>query len=226
MAIQKKKIPEYFHKHTIIDELQKIKKEKQNADEEYLKYLNDYENEIQKYSVDLLEDIVIGDNQAFDDFLKIKDIRNFIYYYAYHINKYHKFRFHNETIVHEIKVQIYNHIIRNYRIYYEPHEFSLLINSMRKWLKLKVNESIKIVFMPKNDERLNQSFLDAECEDSDDFVVRDLMERYLDEEEKQVFELRFFDNMGYVEIGEEMGFSKDTAQRRYNKCLEKLKEYL
>lgn len=182
--------------------------------------------EIKNYAVGLLTSIKNGDNNAFEELLKIRDIRNFIYHYSFHIRKYHKFRYSENDVIHEIKFQMYYHISQNYRIYNEPHEFSLLIGSMRNWIKPKVSNALKTIYKPKDDDYITETYLEETEYDDSELIVRDYMNCYLDEYEQVIFELRFFKQMNLVDIGEQVGKGKDSVARRYEKILLKLKEEL
>jgi predicted DNA-binding protein (UPF0251 family) len=187
-------------------------------------------NEIDKfrvYSVKLLEDVKKSDDDAFNELVNIKDIRNFTYHYAYHIEKYHRYKYKLDYIVDEIKMNIFYHIKRNYRIYDEPHELSLLINSMRGWIKHKVSEGLKSTYKPKDDDYISEIYVEDTSYDETEFHVREIVKEFLDEEELKVFELRFFSNMNYDDIAAIVGKSRATCQRIYvNKIKRKLKKCL
>lgn len=186
------------------------------------KYLDD----LRRYQVKLIQDIKDGEKSAFDRLLEVKDIRNFIYHYAWHIRKYFNFNYSEDDIVNEIKYQLFYTIKNNYRIYNQPNEISLLINSMRRWIKQKVSSELKETYRPKTDSYLPQLFIEDNSYDRTEPWVREIMEKILTDEDREVFELRFFKGMGYKQIGIQMGKSKDAIQRRYEKILRQIKGYL
>lgn len=221
------KMKELFKNRPIFQELANIRKMIKNTDdpqerEEFL----DREDAIREFSVSLLERVKNKDDGAFDDLMSIKDMRNFLYFYTYHIREYHKFKYEKHNVLHEVRYQIFYHVVNNYRIYDEPHEISLLITSMRNWIRQKVSTSLKSTYSPKVDEKLDSVFLEETENDESEILVRDLLIRYLNEEEQLVFELKFFHGKGFVEIGQAIGASKDTAQRRYKRALGKLSKVL
>ena len=189
--------------------------------------LEQEKDSIKEFSVGILQRIKDGDEFAFNELIQLKDIRNFIYYYAYCIGKYHKFFYDEEIIVQEIMYQLFYHIKKNYRIYYQPNEISLLIVSMRGWIRQNVSKSLKRNFFPKRDEYLKTSNVEEDEDCFSDVFVEDYLDQSgLTERERKVFQLRFYDMYGYVEIGKIMGFSKDSAQRSYIKALEKIKKVI
>lgn len=225
--IRKKKLPDDFFDHTFISELKMVRtlKKEHRKNKKYLEYLSDYERDIQKYCVGILERVKDGDNNAFDELLKLKDIRNFIYYHSYHVHDFFKYKFDEEDIVHEVRYQLFYHLYHNYRIYNEPHEIVLFVNSMRSWMRFKAGKIMLDVNKPKNDEYLQEAFLESHIPE-DELIIEDLIERYLTGDERKVFELRHLEDLKYVDIGEELGFSKDTAQRKYLKALDIIKKKL
>lgn len=220
-------IKELFQTKPIYKELKEVRKEIAKTNDEHKKNeLELYEDRIRKFSVSVLERVKNNEENSFENLMMIKDMRNFLHYYAYQIRKFHKFRYKKQNVLHEIRFQIFYHVSNNYRIYNEPHEISLLIMSMRGWIKQKVSEELSNAYKPKEDEQINNAFL--ECTEFDDtkVFVYDLINRYLDDEEREVFELKFFEGRGFVEVGKIMGFSKDTAQRRYKRSLNKIKKVI
>jgi len=218
---------ELFKQKTINQELTEIRNKISSSDNEEIKIkLEMYEDQIREFSVYIIQCVKDGLEGAFDDLMNIKDMRNFLHFYTYHIREYHKFRYSKQNVIHEVRYQIFYHVVNNYRIYNEPHEISLLIMSMRNWIRQKVSNALKNTYNPKNDEVLDQVFLEATDHDDTEILVRDLVDRYLDGEEKTVFEMKFFEGRGYVDIGKQLGVSKDTAQRRYKSALEKLKRVI
>jgi hypothetical protein len=185
-----------------------------------------YEDRIREFSVSLLLKVKSKEEGAFEELMNIKDMRNFLHFYTYHIREFQKFRYSKQNVLHEVRFQIFYHVVNNYRIYEEPHEISLLITSMRNWIRQKVSYALKNTYNPKDDEKLDQVFLESSALDDSEILVRDLVERYLDDEEEKVFELRFFEGRGFVEIGRAIGSSKDTAQRRYKRALRKFYKIL
>jgi hypothetical protein len=183
-------------------------------------------DELREYQVNLLVAVKSGEEFAFDELLQVKDINNFIYHYAWHIQKYYRFQYSEIDVVSEIKCQIYYMIRKNYRIYNQPNEFSLLINSMRRWIKQKVGSELKDTYKPKRDEFLPVLFIEDESYDYSESWVRDVAEKILTPEDQIVFELRFFEGRGYKQIGQELGKSKDAMQRRYEKILRQIRGYL
>lgn len=196
------------------------------GDKNAIAAIDKYLDELRSYQVDLLQGIKDGKEHAFDELLEVKDIRNFIYHYAWHIRKYFRFHYSEEDVVNEIKYQLFYSIKNNYRIYNQPNEFSLLINSMRRWIKQKVGNELKDTYRPKVDNFLPQLFIEDESYDGTETWVREVMDKILTDEDKRVFELRFFEGMGYKQIGIKMGKSKDAIQRRYEKILFLIKNYL
>lgn len=222
-----KTLRETFKQKPIYQELAEIRtRMKVTDDENERKELMEYEDRIRVYSVFLLDRVKNREDGAFEELMQIKDMRNFLHFYTYHIREFYKFKYGKQNVLHEVRFQIFYHVVNNYRIYNEPHEISLLITSMRGWIRQKVAGALKLTYSPKNDEKIEASFLEETEIDSSELLVRDLMERYLDETEKKVFEMKFFENRGYVEIGIEIGASKDTAQRRYKRALSKFNKIL
>lgn len=195
-------------------------------DEETSKAIEKYLNDLRDYQVDILLRIKSGDEKAFEEFLNIKDIRNFVYYYAWHIRKYFRFYFSEDDVVHEIQYQMYYIIRKNYRIYNQPNEISLLINSMRSWIRQKVSGELLADYKPKKDMMLSNYNVEDQSQDTSELWVREIMDKTLSEEDTEIFELRFFDGYGYKQIGQMVGKSKDAIQRRYNKILDQIKDYL
>lgn len=218
---------ERFHDYPIYKELDKIKKRIDTTDDmiEMLE-LEDDLMVIKEFSIKLIQDVKDGKEFAFDTLMSIKDMRNFLYHYAYHIAKHHKFKYKENDILHEIRHQIFYHIKKNYRLYNEPHEIGLLIMSMRGWIKQKVSNSLKPFYHPKTDSYLKQFFLDSGEGNISDVYVNDILTKCLTKEEYEVYVLRVEQNYRLYEIGELMGYSKDTAKRRYQRAIEKLKKEL
>lgn len=222
-----KSLREVFKQKPIYQELAEIRTRiKTTKDEEEKKRLIEYEDQIRVYSVFLLDRVKNREEGAFEELMRIKDMRNFLHFYTYHIREFYKFKYGKQNVLHEVQFQIFYHVVNNYRIYNEPHEISLLITSMRGWIRQKVAGALKITYSPKSDEKIDSAFLEETEMDNSELLVRDLMDRYLDETEKKVFEMKFFENKGYVEIGVEIGASKDTAQRRYKRALNKFNKIL
>src|SRR5690625_6038613 len=72
--------------------------------------------------------------------MEIKDMKNFVYYYTFHIRKFHRYKHPEDEVMHEVMIIVFKHIKYNYRIYNEPHEVSLLINSMRTKVRFRSEE--------------------------------------------------------------------------------------
>jgi len=218
---------ELFRHKPIFQELAEVRTKISRAeDEKAKKEFEAYEDQIREFSVFILQRVKDREDGAFEDLMNLKDMRNFLHFYTYHIREYHKFRYTKQNVIHEVRYQIFYHVVNNYRIYNEPHEISLLIMSMRNWIRQKVSNALKNTYNPKNDEILDQVFLEASDFDDTEIIVRDLVNRYLNDDERMVFELKFFQGRGYVDIGQQIGTSKDTAQRRYKSALEKLKRVI
>lgn len=180
---------------------------------------------LKEYSVGIIEEIRENKEFAFEKLIMSRDIRNFCYYYAYHIAKYHNFYFTKEETLVEIYNQLFLHLKRNYRVYDEPHEFSLIINSMRGWIRYKVSNALVKVNSKMDRDTLEHTFIEEDVNYSD-FEVDELAQKVLNEEEYSVFTKRFFDYMIYKDIGRDMGYSKDSAQRTYFRALEKIKDQI
>lgn len=198
----------------------------ESEDEVVIVAVEKFLDDLRDYQVNLLEDVKNGVESAFDELVQVKDIRNFIYHYAWHIRKYYNFRYKEEDIVNEIKHQIFLLIKKNYRIYNQPNEFSLLINSMRRWIKQKVGSELKELYRPKNDSYLSRINVEDDSFDHTEGWVRGIMAKILTPEDQKIFELRFFGGFGYKEIGVKLGKSKDAIKRRYEKNLTQIKGYL
>lgn len=82
------------------------------------------------------------------------------------------------------------------------------------------------MFFPKSDENLKVSIIDSEFSDYSIAVVNELIDKCLDDREREIFELRFFDNYRFMEIAKIIGSNKDTVHRTYKKSLDKIKEEL
>ncbi|WP_257064304.1 RNA polymerase sigma factor [Priestia megaterium] len=220
-------LQELFKTKPIYHEITEIRTQlKKDITPEDRRYLEEREEQIRAYSVFLLDRVKNREEGAFEELMQIKDMRNFLHFYTHHIREYHKFRYGKQNVLHEVRFQIFYHVVNNYRIYNEPHEISLLIMSMRNWIRQKVSGALKSTYNPKDDERLEAIFLEETEIDDTEMLVRDLVDRYLDDEERMVFEMKFFEERGFVEIGIEIGASKDTAQRRYKRALNKLNKIL
>lgn len=223
-SLDKNELRKIFKNKPIYKELKKITKNiSESKDEKEIKELKEYKNAIKEFSVSLLLDVKNKKESSFEEIMNLRDMRNFLYHYSYHIMKYHNFRYSKIDVIHEIKFQVYHHIVNNYRIYNEPHEISLLIMSMRGWIRQKVSNSLKEIYHPKRDEYLETEFTEGYQFIDDKAYVFDLIDRCLNEEERLVFIKKFFDDKIFSEIGREMGVSKDTAQRRYKSALEKIR---
>jgi len=186
------------------------------------KYLEDMKN----YQVGLIRGVQEGSDEAFEELTSVKDIRNFIYHYAWHIRKYYNFSYREADVVNEIKFQIFYTIKHNYRIYDQPNEFSLLINSMRRWIKQKVGSELTENYHPKTDSYLTTINIEDDSYDWSESWVREIMNKILSEDDRQIFEMRFFKGMKYKQIGEKIGKSKDAVQRRHEKIKKQIKGYL
>lgn len=195
-------------------------------DIEAIAALNKYVDDLRIYQVNLIQAVKDGKEFAFDELLEVKDIRNFIYHYAWHIRKFFQFNYSEADVVNEIKYQLFYTIKNNYRIYNQPNEISLLINSMRRWIKQKVGSELKDTYKPKTDSYLPQLFIEDQSYDGSETWVREVTRKILTTEDQEVFELRFFKGMGYKQIGDKMGKSKDAIQRRYEKILGQIKGHL
>lgn len=215
----------FFRENAIYKELSKLNRRLDNSNDliEISEILQELD-EIKDYSVSLIKGVKDSDEFAFEELMKTKDIRNFIYYYAYAINKYHKFCYDEETVVYEIKYNIFNHIKTRYRIYNKPNELSLLIVSMRKWIRGRVSNSLKEHNFPKTDDNICNKTIEVIDNDSTELLVDELVEKCLNDEEKIIFDLRFYKSMGLVEIGNIIGMSKDSVRRKYKKALDKMKD--
>lgn len=185
-----------------------------------------YLEDLRVFQVDLIQAVKDGEEFAFDKLLEVKDIRNFIYHYAWHIRKFFNFRYSENDIVNEIKYQLFYTVRNNYRIYNVPNEISLLINSMRRWIRQKVGEELTKTYKPKMDNYLPQLVIEDESYDGTEGWVKEIAEKILTPEDQKVFELRFFEGLGYKDIGVKVGKSKDAIQRRYEKILKQIKGYL
>lgn len=225
--IQIREIPMYFFDKTFMDELKLIRDDIQNhPDPDYINSLKAYKNDIREYSVDLIERIKSNEHGAFDELMSLKDMRNFLHHYSFHIRKSFHFNVSEEQAEQEILYEIFLHISMRYRIYNEPHEISLLINSMRGWIMLRVKKTIIQSNLPKQEDEVKfEHFGDCETDDTE-LVVRDLSERHLNETERYVFERRFFDHMFFEDIAQEMGVTRSTIKRRYDKALDKIKDHM
>lgn len=199
----------------------------ESEDEKVIAALEKYIDDLRVYQVGLIKAIKAGEETAFNDLLQVKDIRNFIYHYAWHIRKYYNYRYKEDDIINEIKYQIFLLVKNNYRLYNQPNEISLLINSMRRWIKQKVGSELKETYRPKSDSFLPpMSNIEDQSYDGTETWVKEVAAKILTPEDQKVFDLRFFNNWGYKKIGMEMGKSKDAIQRRYEKILLQIKGYL
>lgn len=214
-------------KKTIIQKIVEAEKQLKLADDPEVKTaLEIYLDDLRVFQVDLIQAVKDGEEFAFEKLLEVKDIRNFIYHYAWHIRKFFNFRYSEKDIVNEIKYQLFYTVRNNYRIYNVPNEISLLINSMRRWIKQKVGEELTKSYKPKIDNYLPHLNIEDESYDRTESWVYEITEKILSIEDQRVFKLRFFDGYGYKHIGLETGKSKDAVQRRYEKILKQIKGYL
>lgn len=178
------------------------------------------------WATSLLERIKSGDADAFDELIETRDIRNFVHHYAYHIGKYHHFNYDKLEIVNEIHIQMFYHIKKNYRIYNEPHEISLLIMSMRNWIRQKVSKILTKNNISEIHEEFNERSVSEKWRDESEITLEEILNKCLTEEERIVFDLRFYDDLTFVGMGEKLGKSKDTMQRKYLSILDKIKNYM
>lgn len=212
---------------TIIEQFSQAKEILNSTkDKELAKEIKIFLDELRDYQVSIIKAVKNGEDAAFNELIKVKDINNFIYHYAWHIQKYYRFKYREIDVVNEIKYQIYYTVKKNYRIYNQPNEFSLLINSMRRWIKQKVGSELKDTYKPKRDDFLPVINIEDESHDFSETWVREVAANILTPEDQIVFELRFFEGRGYKQIGERLGKSKDAMQRRYEKIMRQIKGYL
>ena len=195
-------------------------------DVEVANALENYLDRLREYQVSMIQKVKDGDEEAFNQLMEVKDIRNFIYHYAYHIRKYFNFSYKEIDVVNEIRYQIYYTIRHNYRIYNQPNEISLLINSMRRWIKQKVSSELKEVYSPKCDNYLPHLSIEDTSYDGTEKWVREVIEKTLSPEDRQIFELKFFDDEKYRRIAEKVDKSYDVVVRRYRRSLKIIKKYL
>ncbi|QQO38714.1 RNA polymerase sigma factor [Bacillus phage BCPST] len=204
----------------------KLKKE-HKKDELVVKAVDHYLDSIRVYVVDLLERIKESDNDAWEEFSDLPDIRNFIHYYTHSIGEFYKFRYSMDIILHEVRWQMFYHIKKNYRPYNDTDEISLLIHSMRSWIKFKVGKAISQVYKPKNPEEefLPNTEIIDDSHDESKFETLEIAKSLLDDECYQVLCYKVLDEFSLIKIGELMGFSDDTAKRRYEKAIKTIKNY-
>lgn len=193
-------------------------------DPEIVNALEDYLETMREYQVSIIQRIKEGDEDAFEELLKVKDIRNFIYYYAYHIRKFFNFSYKETDIVSEIRFQIYYTIKQNYRIYNQPNEISLLINSMRRWIKQKVGSELKDVYSPKDDNYLPHLSIEDTSYDGSEKWIREVARKHLSLEDQEIFERRFFGDETFYDISVKVGKSQDAIIRRYRRVLKTFKK--
>lgn len=217
-------IKEHFTQKAIYLEIRKLRSE-------ISKGINVKDNEekltkIRDYSVDLLNRIKNKEDEAFNELIQLKDIRNFIYHYSFYIRKYHKFKVDEQNVLHELRFQIFYHISQNYRIYNEPHEISLLIVSMRSWIRQKVSRSLKGEYDALNDAPIDPKYLEDNNSDFTKVMVDEILDDYLDDQENDVFKLRFYGNYQFNQIGEMLGISIHKSRRTFERAKLKLKSVL
>lgn len=215
-------------KKTVRDKIAEARKIKEESNDEFVHLaINTYLDKLKMEIVTILEGIKNSDDESFEKLLKIKDIKNFIHYYAYQICEYHVRRYKLDDIVSEIKFQLFYHIKKNYRIYYEVDELSLLINSMRQWIKFKTSDALKTVYKPKKleEDYLPELFIEDMSYDGSHIEIMELAEQLLEEKYLTVFKLRLNEDLTFEAIGEIIGMSVDTSKRRWDKSLEIFKDY-
>ncbi|AKA61453.1 RNA polymerase sigma factor [Bacillus phage Stahl] len=197
-----------------------------SSNDEVVKSAQSFLDYTRDWAVSMIEKIKEGDENAFDELINVKDMRNFIHHYAYHIDKFHHFNFDTNEIVNEIVVQMFYHVKKNYRIYHEPHELSLLIVSMRGWIRQKVSKILVDNNVADSHEEFNERSVSEKWKDESDITLEEVLEKCLTDDERIIFDLRFHDDLTFVKMGEQMGKSKDTMQRKYLAIIDKIKNYL
>jgi len=222
-------IDEVDKNRTFADKIKAARKLKKDnkEDELIVKAVDHYLDSIRVYVVGLLERIKESDDEAWNEFSDLPDIRNFIHYYTHNIGEFYKFRYSMDVILHEVKWQMFYHIKKNYRPYDDTDEISLLIHSMRSWIKFKVGKAISQVYKPKNPEEEflpNIEIIDDGYDETKGEML-EIAKNLLDDQCYQVLCYKIIDDHNLTKIGKLMGFSVDTAKRRYEKAIGVMKEY-
>jgi hypothetical protein len=201
---------------------------KENEENELvIKAVDHYLDSIRIHVNSLLSRIKESDNEAWEEFSELPDIRNFMHYYTHNIGEFYRFRYSMEVILNEVRLQMFYHIKRNYRPYDKVDEISLLIHSMRSWIKFKVGKGLSSVYKPKKEEEQflpNIELIDETIDETKEEML-EIAQGLLTEECYKVFYHKIVDDFTLTKIGEVMGFSVDTAKRRYDKSIVIMKEY-
>lgn len=186
----------------------------------------EYKNKLREYTVGLIEGIKNGDNDCFDELMEIKDMKNFVYYYTFHIRKFHRYKHPEDEVMHEVMIIVFKHIKYNYRIYNEPHEVSLLINSMRTKVRFEASSELSNMNPYSSYSSPSESNSYSDEEFIKEITFDDMIERHLNNEESKIVEMRIRHGLAFHEIGSALGYSKDTAFRRYRRAIHKLKHII
>ena len=175
----------------------------------------------------LIKRIKESDNEAWDEFSELPDVRNFMHYYTHNIGEFYRFKYSMEVILNEVRLQVFYHIKKNYRPYNKIDELSLVIHSMRSWIKFKVGKGLNSVYKPKKEEEQflpNIELVDETIDETKNEML-EVAENLLDKECYTVLYHKIVDDYTLTKIGEIMGFSVDTAKRRYDKSIKIMKDY-
>jgi len=100
---------------------------------------------------------------------------------------------------------------------FETYASTVIVNAVNKEIKHYVNRK-----MPNFDIDIEDETEDSQSEMLSRLIA--VTKEMLSKREFAVFWMKFIDNKTFTEIGENYGFSRETARKIYNNSLDKIKE--
>lgn len=100
--------------------------------------------------------------------------------------------------------------------------YKIATNEILKWIKKKRTE---VIFL--NEESLKTKISEESLPDSEQILQKlQLAIQKLPEKQKLVFNLRYYDELSYNEIGEILEISAESSKANYHHAYEKIKDFM
>ena len=184
-----------------------------------------YKKQSIKYSLQLLNDVKNGNELAFENLVKTKDIKKFIKIKSRIVKRTLKNISLND-IKNEMVISIYRHLKENYEIGKRDNELFLFVYSMNKWIAQKTIRTLGELSKTKRDLTLYENELVSDqISPYEVAFVKDL-KTVLEPSELPIFELYFVNRLNISDVSKTLKMPNSSTLRRVNKIKYKLQNYI
>lgn len=178
----------------------------------------------QQIDIRCIEDFVDGDMRAFDEIYSIYSPK--LIKFVFSIVKLDS---EVEDLVHEVFVKVWENrekIRIKTQSSFSSYLFTIAYNTTISFLRLKVKDSQYVEFVKSTQvESINDHLLD-ELSDEVKFEQISLLIEQMPHKQREVFKMKYLQQLSYKEIASELGISVNTVENHINRARKFLKENL